>query len=317
MPGPITRRRVLIAALILSLSAAGLVVLIWRQEVGNRFAPLPTAIPAGTLTEISPTVERRDAQGIQQVWVPPGWFRRGSDPRRDFWYARADETPQHDVHITRGFWLDKYEVTNASFAAFVAAGAYERPELWREQGWQWKGARRTPARPVEPGFEDSDQPRSWITWFEAEAYARWRGGRLPTEAEWEYAARGPASSIYPWGDEWDDARAHTSESGLWQTRPVGSFLRGVSWCGAHDLCGNVHEWTADWFDPLGYRFAPCADPSGPESGRARSLRGGSFGGPRSSARSARRMDRDPTQPSLAIGIRVVTDSATPAPDKSR
>lgn len=313
----LTRHRVLIGVAIFLLLVAGFAALAWRQEVGNRASPFPTVIPHEAIAEVSSPIERRDAKLIEQVWVPPGWFRRGSDTRKDFWHARADETPQHDVYISRGYWLDKYEVSNAAFAAFAAAGGYERPEYWSVEGWKWKGVQMGPARPVEPGFEDPDQPRCWITWFEAEAYARWRRGRLPSEAEWEYAARGRGSTIYPCGDEWDASRAHTSEAGVWRTRSIGSFPSGKSWCGAHDLCGNVHEWTADWLDPLSYRTAERNDPRGPETGSLRLIRGGSFGGPRSSARSTRRMGRDPTQPSHAIGIRLATDGEPPATGRNQ
>src|SRR5690606_34310947 len=111
-----------------------------------------------------------------------------------------------------------------------------------------------------------DHPKVCITWYEAEAYASWRGGRLPTEAEWEFAARGADSLIYPWGNEWDTTLANVEESeGL---MPVGSYPDGVSWVGAQDMAGNAMEWVADW---LGSSYRGLLDqtenPTGPETGR--------------------------------------------------
>ncbi|MFO0983000.1 MAG: SUMF1/EgtB/PvdO family nonheme iron enzyme [Planctomycetota bacterium] len=144
-----------------------------------------------------------------------------------------------------------------------------------------------------------------MTWYEAEAYARWRGGRLPTEAEWEYAARGPASTLFPWGEQWDVARLNCQESGHNCTVAVAEYQGGTSWCGALQLAGNVWEWTSDWYDDLLYRRAVREDPQGPATGAHRSIRGGSWASPRSSTRCARRSSSPPAQASITIGLRVV------------
>jgi hypothetical protein len=130
-----------IAGGVLILLVTALATVAWRQEVGDRRPPLPTMLAAAEATDRPSPIMRLDPHGIEQVWVSPGWFRRGSDPRRDFWHARADETPQHDVHITRGFWLDRYEVTNAAFGPFVSDGGYRRREYWCDEGWTWKADR--------------------------------------------------------------------------------------------------------------------------------------------------------------------------------
>ena len=104
-----------------------------------------------------------------------------------------------------------------------------------------------------------DGPRVCVTWYEAEAYAHWRGGRLPTEAEWEYAARGPESRIYPWGETFDPTRCNLVDSK--GAKPVGSYPNGVSWTGLHDMAGNAMEWVADWRGP--HEASPATDPGGP------------------------------------------------------
>jgi iron(II)-dependent oxidoreductase len=163
---------------------------------------------------------------------------------------------------------------------------------------------------VPAEFADPKQPRVWISWYEADAYARWRGGRLTAEAEWEYAARGPRSLRFPWGDDWLPKRANTRELGGGRPVPVNEDLDGRSWCGAEHLAGNVWEWTADWFDPHYYRHAPRDDSRGPAAGQQRVLRGGSWGGDWTSARSARRAADLPGFRSLAVGVRVAAGDAS-------
>jgi formylglycine-generating enzyme required for sulfatase activity len=273
----------------------------------RRLPPLPTTIvqgPAIAAGVPAAGTVREDEKGVEQVWVPPGCFRRGSDPAKDraaHWY----ETPQHDACFRQGFWIDRYEVTNAAYEAFIADGGYTRRDLWSEDGWAWKGARSRPESP--PGFDAPQQPRVWISWYEAEAYARWRGGRLPTEAEWEYAARGPESRIYPWGDQWDGSRANIQESGLDKTVEVDRYKNGRSWCGAYQMAGNAWEWIADWYDAAIYRRAIRDAPQGPATETERIIRGGSYASPRTSARSARRSHPIPSHRSVSMGLRVVSE----------
>jgi len=178
-----------------------------------RFAVLPLTLVLLAGAHCGP---RRDAKGIEQVWVPPGSFLMGTDDATlqelralspPAWVLKEfdSERPQHPVRLTEGYWIDKYEVTNAAFAAFVDAGGYTTPAYWSDAGRVWLGTQRVDALPAACPGERPDEPRRCVTWYEAEAYARWRGGRLPTEAEWEYAARGPESRRYPWGDAFDPA----------------------------------------------------------------------------------------------------------------
>ncbi|MGD8361953.1 MAG: SUMF1/EgtB/PvdO family nonheme iron enzyme, partial [Gemmatimonadota bacterium] len=135
---------------------------------------------------------RVDAHGVAQVWVPAGSFRMGTGDttglRPPRWAIREleSEQPEHPVRITRGFWIDTYEVTNARFGEFVEAGGYGTRAYWSEAGWAWRTEQDLNA-PVSCVEAIADHPRVCVTWYEAEAYARWRGGRLPTQAEWEYA----------------------------------------------------------------------------------------------------------------------------------
>jgi formylglycine-generating enzyme required for sulfatase activity len=259
---------------------------------------------------------RTDAHGIEQVYVPAGCFLMGSSDA-ELEYARSLDAPswaisriiqeqaQHEVCLSEGYWLDRYEVTNAAFDAFVEGGGYTTREYWSEMGLRWLDRQDVDALPVECA-EDSapDHPRVCITWYEAEAYARWRGGALPTEAQWEYAARGPESLIYPWGNEWNPELANVVDSD--GTTPVGSYPDGTSWVGALDMSGNAMEWVNDWLVP---RYSPDAvtDPTGPENGRIKIEKGGWWGSNPVVARGAWRHFEDPPQyQDHHIGVRIVT-----------
>ncbi len=182
--------------------------------------------------------ERTDEHGVAQVWVPAGTFLMGTDetdPAGELappdWAAveLLGERPQHEVALSTGYWIDKTEVTNQVYQAFVDDGGYQDQALWSEDGWAWLADRDATALPAACVDAKPDEPRVCITWYEAEAYAAWRGGALPTEAQWEFAARGPASSIFPWGDEWDEAKANVVDSDA--STPVGSLPEGASWVG--------------------------------------------------------------------------------------
>jgi len=256
---------------------------------------------------------RLDARGVEQVWVPPGCFEMGSDPLHDL-RARANETPRHTVCITSGFWMDRFEITNESFAQFTAEGGFTERRYWSDDGWRFHEKFRRPY-PMLKAFDQPRQPRAKINCYEAEAYAAWRGGRLPTEAQWEWAARGPDSRRYPWGDEFVDGLANMDRLDLRCTRPVGSYPAGRSWCGAEDMAGNVWEWTADGYDPYVCRresspSGPAFDPFTPPAGLLlRVIRGGAWGGmPGGSIgdlRSARRLGWNPGDRKLSHGARII------------
>ena len=218
--------------------------------------------------------------GGMYVWVPPGEFMMGSNDGRD------DEQPVHLVRIMRGFWLGKHEVTNAQYRAFCDATGREFPSA-SDQG--------------------DNHPVVMVSWDEAKAYCDHYGLRLPTEAEWEYAARGPEGRRYPWGDEWDPGKlcwyANTGPGN--RTFPVGSFPAGASWRGALDMAGNVWEWCADWFGEGYYGTSPVEDPQGPATGEERLLRGGSWIDSPGHCRSAGRGSGNPRGLGYGVGFRCV------------
>lgn len=268
--------------------------------------PTPDGPAAGTT--------RTDEHGIEQVWVAAGTFLMGTDDTDPVGelaapdWARLElesERPQHEVALSSGFWIDRTEVTNAAFDAFVEAGGYTDEALWSEDGLAWLARQEIEALPVECVESIDDHPRVCITWFEAEAYAAWRGGALPTEAQWEFAARGPDSRIFPWGDDWDPAKAHIVDAD--GPAPVGSYPDGASWVGALDLSGNAMEWVADWWSITYYGLAARDDPTGPELGSKKVEKGGWWGSVPFVGRSAYRHFEDaPTYQDHHIGMRVVS-----------
>jgi len=259
--------------------------------------------------------KRRDGKGINQVWVTPGAFRMGTDqlsldrilaqhPPKWVLGELPSEAPDHNVLISKGFWLDRTEVTNAAFDAFIKAGGYEDPAWWSVEGWKWRQAQTKLPNDCLPLV--ANHPRVCVTWYEAQAFAAWRGGRLPTEAEWEYAARGPDAKIYPWGDTFDSTRCNVV--GTKAPEDVGSHPGGASWVGAEDMAGNAMEWVHDWLDVHYYEQEFTDDPRGPEKGSVKVEKGGWWGSNPFVARSAYRHFEDPPEyQDHHIGFRVVSD----------
>jgi formylglycine-generating enzyme required for sulfatase activity len=174
------------------------------------------------------------------VYVPPGPFVMGGEGGFPVQITRLEE----------GFFIGRYPVTNAQYQRFVEAGGYEEREYWSNEGWQWRQKKgwTKPRLWDDPKWNQPDQPVVRVSWYEAEAYACWAGGCLPTEMEWEKAARGIDGREYPWGDGFDPDRCNTSESRIQKTTPVGKYSpQGNSPYGAADMAGNVWEWCADWY----------------------------------------------------------------------
>jgi formylglycine-generating enzyme required for sulfatase activity len=207
------------------------------------------------------------------VKVPAGCFMMGSDTED----AYGDEQPVHEVCLS-AFWISQTEVTNAQYRQCVDAGVCESPYTVYER-----------CHYADAGYEN--HPIVCVNWHQAQAYAEWLGGRLPTEAQWEYAARGPASQVYSWGGVFDgvrlnfcdvnceyDWRDENWDDGYTETAPVGGYPAGASWVGALDMSGNAWEWAADWYGEHYYAtLAPgVLDPTGPADGEYRVTRGGSF-----------------------------------------
>ena len=247
-------------------------------------SPTPTAVPtvAPTATAASvppvplirsqmPITRVREKDGAVMVYLPAGVFWMGSDENDP--QAGALESPRHEVHVG-AFWIDRTEVTNAQYRQCVDAGACGPPQ-------KASSASRLHYYD-DPAY--GDYPVINVTWFQARVYAEWVGGRLPTEAEWEYAARGPEGATYPWGEGAPSERLLNDNFSVRDTTPVGSYPQGASWCGALDMSGNVWEWTSSLFRPYPYHAADGREDLGAEGRRV--LRGGAFVGDAASVRSA-------------------------------
>ncbi len=256
----------------------------------------------------------REVDGMEMVCVPVGEFLMGSkyaDPNTE-----DDEKPQHTVYLD-AYWIDRTEVTVAQFRRFVQATGHKtsaEKDGWgyiaSRSGWWYNARGANWKRPngVETRALD-DHPVVQVSWDDAQAYCEWVGGRLPTEAEWEKAARGTDGRIYPWGNEFEGWRLNCEESicrdGLHFTAPVGSFPGGASPYGALDMAGNVWEWVADRYDKEWYAHSPRENPSGPASGEGRVRRGGSWYHGRDGVRVANRRGDHPITRASDIGFRCV------------
>jgi formylglycine-generating enzyme required for sulfatase activity len=197
--------------------------------------------------------QQHPRDGSAMVLVPAGAFLMGLQ-ERDF-LAEEHEKPQREVFLA-AFWIDVYPVTNTRFGKFMTAGGYDEPRWWSAAGWAWRESTNTrqPLQWGERGWESADQPVAGVSWYEAEAYARWAGRRLPTDAEWEKAARGTDARRFPWGNDWPTVDLANFASHVGRTTPVGLYRKGVSPYGCHDMAGNVNNWTSDWYWPEFGRF---------------------------------------------------------------
>jgi formylglycine-generating enzyme required for sulfatase activity len=219
-------------------------------------AALPPACGPATPPPSAGDTWTRPADGAVMVYVPAGEFLMGSGD--DYRYARPDERPQHTVYLD-AFWIDRTEVTNAQYRKCVEAGACEEARCWDLDG-----------------YDVPDLPVVCVHWDAAQAYAAWAGGRLPTEAEWEKAARGTDGRLYPWGDSEPDCDKANYLGCADGPLPVGSHPEGASPYGVLEMAGNVWEWVADWYAEDYYSHSPDRNPQGPDSGEHRVGRGAAF-----------------------------------------
>jgi len=252
-------------------------------------------------------------------------------------WALEDERPQHTVRL-KAFAIDRYEVTNAQYRKFVAdvtqhsdaafahpnqpKGKDHTPRYWKEFNPLLKDPAFTRlAQFNATTFTQDDKPVVGIDWFDAYAYAKWAGKRLPTEAEWELAARGTDGRRWPWGNDWQwglcnivgeklgaDVRAKGKEKdGYIYPAPVGSFPAGRSPFGCDDMAGNAAEWVADWYSPDTYKVDSAENPHGPQTGAERVVRGGSSQNLPSNTRCSIRAHREPEFRSFVLGFRCAKD----------
>ena len=327
VPPPPGRRRVN-WRLIIGLTIFGLFILIFMKNYPLIFARMaeptstpPEPIPTETVSAPSPTEIQINTSapspgpmftaepitdpkdGMVLVPVLAGEFEMGSSKAEDP-QTSEEELPQHTVYL-RDYWIDKTEVSNAQYAMCVAdAGACTKPA---NDSSQTRDS-------YYDNSEYADYPVIFVSWSQAAAYCEWAGRRLPTEAEWEKAARGEDSRIYPWGSSFDGTLANYCDvncqnawkdshfdDGYIDTAPVGKYPGGASNYGVLDMAGNAYEWVADWFAP--YSQDRQINPHGPDAGVDRIIRGGSWGDDPAHIRSALRSRVNGDQTLNFIGFR--------------
>ncbi|WNM63328.1 SUMF1/EgtB/PvdO family nonheme iron enzyme [Candidatus Nitrospira neomarina] len=259
---------------------------------------------------------------VPMILIPAGEFRMGSTENqissllKDFegiqFNAFQAEIPQRQVSL-KAYYIDQYEVSYRRYRAFLESTGRAAPAFWENER-----------------FHKPDHPVLGVTWYDATAYCTWAGKRLPTEAEWEYAARGPQGYAYPWGNSWDPQRTNTASYwagknfssmakwGEWMQTAldrgkagpleVGTFSNGVSPFGIHDMAGNISEWVFDWYTPYENQPTLIHNPDGADSGTMKVHRGGSWSVSSIFARSTYRARENPEKRSPYIGMRCAKSS---------
>jgi serine/threonine-protein kinase len=260
----------------------------------------PTSLPPSPPASIPSETKVWEKDKMAGIYVPAGDFLMGSsDDDKDlfFWIW---ERPQHKVFLD-AFWIDKTEVTNEMFTRFTEASGYKTDAEKKGKAYVYKekygrlmevnGANWRHPFGLESGIDGLDNhPVVQVSWNDAKTYCEWAGRRLPSEAEWEKAARGTDGRKYPWGSEDNyetrlnycdkncnsNSKDNKEDDGYSYTAPVGSYPNGASPYGALDMAGNVWEWVNDWHGEKYYSSSPQRNPQGPSSGTYRVTRGGSW-----------------------------------------
>jgi len=303
--------------------------IVLAATVAPTVAPIaaPTTAPTIAPTD-APTIAPTTAPTLEPTplpnWVPAlvkvaaGSFLMGSSDTDTL--ADSDEKPQHSLELP-DYWIGKTEVTNAQFRQFVKGDGYTNKDYWTKAGWDW----RTQNNIVKPGYWDDsqwngdNQPVVGISWFEAVAYCHWLSAqtghefRLPSEAEWEKAARGSDGRIWPWGNTWEANRANSSEAGVGKTTPVGQYPEGASPYGALDMAGNAWEWVATkWQKPYPYHVEDEWTNAYLEDDVLRVIRGGDYASEQKYVRGASRIIFSLTRNRFNnLGLRVASRSPLP------
>ena len=251
--------------------------------------PLPSATPSPSPTPM--VVNPIDEAAL--VYIPAGEFIMGSDQQVDPYFYGA-EGPPHAITL-KEYWIYRTEVTNAMYQQCANVNACPRPD--------YQSSNTRSDYYGNPTFED--YPVVYVSWKDASSYCRWAGGRLPTEAEWEKAARGTDERLFPWGNQ--PPQTSYANYGTQDTEPVGSYLDGASPYGVLDMAGNVIEWVRDYFQATYYQISPEIDPLGPASGSTRVYRGGAYHNQASAIRTVMRGSRAENHSNVDIGFRCVLD----------
>ena len=235
------------------------------------------------------------------VLVNAGGFTRGIDNTKTENFM--DEAPAKMIYLST-YYIDKFEVSNSKYTEFIIATDHPAPAYWDHRK-----------------LNQPSQPVTGVNWFDSDTYCRWANKRLPTEAEWEKAARGPAGSIYPWGNELDYSKANFAKGKTGKkyiTSPVDAHPKGVSYYGAYNMAGNVFEWVQDWYSSDYYKLDETRNPKGPQSKETKSIkniskksnvlfekkviRGGSWFAPAQSITTTHRFWNNPINNSYGVGL---------------
>lgn len=222
-------------------------------ELRKKCLPISGFIAVGTAidpTSKLPLVVRCQKDGAEMILITSGEFMMGADT------GKGDEKPVHAVYLDP-YYIDKYEVTVKQYIRSCAETKHQIPNA---PSWGWQ----------------DNHPIVNVRFDDALTYCQWAGKRLPTEAEWEKAARGRENWLYPWGNEWDKSKCNNSENNHETTTPVGKYEVGKSLYGCYDMAGNVWEWCSDWYEENYYKNSPKNSPRGPAEGIERVIRGGSW-----------------------------------------
>ena len=246
--------------------------------------------------------------GAPMLLIPEGEFTMGTDDVGAGWHqGNANEHPEHTVTV-KSYYIDQFEVTIARYAKFLEATKHSTPPSWDDEAVTSAG----------------DRPVVGVDWEDANAYCKWAGERLPSEAEWEKAARGTDKRRFPWGDMQPFVDIANYNRGLWVSYPItlapvtsgaeGMSIRhglkdgGKSPYGLYHMAGNAAEWVGDWYDREYYAKAPKENPTGPSAGEKKVLRGGSWGDPPRNIRVTARFSADPEFRDTSIGFRCAMDA---------
>ncbi len=251
-----------------------------RSQAITQFA-VGLVLTAGTITFA--TAADLPTSDKDMLLIPKGEFTMGSN-------EHADET-KHQV-VLDAYWIDKYETSNARFKEFMKATSHPAPAYWDD-----------------PRLSKPNQPVVGVSWTDASAFCKWEGKRLPTEAEWERAAKGPdGDRHYPWGHSLDPKKANYGQN-VGRTMPVDSYPEGVSGYGVYNMAGNVFEWVDDWYQPSYYKQSVALNPKGADQGYnyanqgpVKVLRGGSWLAPETSLHTSHRFWNQPDNNSYGVGL---------------
>ncbi len=272
--------------------------MIKKQYLANMILALVFIMPAGVMAsgghddhdhgepgnqKVIEQVIGNDKDGSLMAYVPGGIFIMGNEN------GDSDERPAHRVKL-KPFYMDQFEITNIQYRKFISETKHQEPLFWNDKH-----------------FNSDLQPVVGVSWDDARAYAEWAGKRLPTEAEWEMAARSTDGREYPWGNFWYDKRCNSVEAGYNKVIQVGSFSKGASPYGIYDMAGNVWEWCLDTYSVGYYKNSAEDNPAGPKAGDDKVLRGGSWGYDKVNSRSSNRFWDDKGTRNRHFGFRCVKD----------